>query len=241
MRVCSVNLAAGSPRIESGTADRLAMNNLALELHALCNRLDTANEEFYRLFAQLKSFSITKLPQDKIALEPGGVVGDRHFSTPGTRMVDDKFFKIEAFNQVSILSKERYDELNKLYNKNIQAGQLGENILIRDLAMGTLSQGTVLQFGNTAQIKICFLRRFCYKFAMALLTPDEYFSWRKSPGSPPINRIGVIGQVIKSGTVAPGDSIHIAYTPPEKIALRAHNYEIDGLVGETPCDPPTNT
>jgi len=210
-------------------------------LHALCSRLDTANEEFYRLFAQLKSFSIAKLPQDKIALEPGGVVGDRHFSTPGVRMVDDKFFKIEAFSQVSILSKERYTDLNKLYNKNLQAGQLGENILTQNLAWNSLSQGSVLQFGDTAQIKICFLRRFCFKFCIAMWTPDEYFAWRKSPGSPPINRIGVLGQVIKSGIVMPSDSIQIVYTPPEPVALRPIDYLIDGVVSITPYDPPPGT
>ena len=241
MKVCSVNLAAGSPRVESGTAERLAINNLALELHALCNRLDTANEEFYRLFAQLKSFSITKLPQDKISLEPGGVVGDRHFAIPGVRMVDDKFFKIEGFSQVSILSEERYAELNTFYNKNVQAGQLGENILTQGFAWNKVSQGSVLQFGDTAQIKICFLRRFCFKFGIVMWTPDEYFAWRKSPGSPPINRIGVIGQVIESGIVRPGDSIRIIYTPPEPVALRPIDYQVDGIVSITPCDPPLGT
>lgn len=241
MKVCSVNLANGSPRTESYIIDRDAVNNLALELHGLCNRLDTPNEEFYRIFAQLRSVSITKIPQEKITLEPGGVVGDRHFSIPELKQVDDNFFKIEAFSQVSLLSKERYIELNKFYNKDLQAGQLGENILTQELAWDKLSQGTILQFGNSALIKICFLRRFCFKFGVAMWSPDEYFNWRKSPGSPPINRIGVIGQVIKPGTVVPGDSIRILYKPPENIKLRALDHLVDGVASRTPCDPPTNT
>jgi hypothetical protein len=240
MKVCSVNLADGI-RVASDQIVRDTLNNLALRLNKLCIQLDTPNEEFYHLFAQLKSVGITKTPQEKITVEPGGVIGDRHFGPPDVRSIDGKFYDVMPFNQISFLSKERYDDLNKFYNKNIQAGEFGENIQTQGLIPHQLSHGTVLQFGSTAQVKICHLRRCCYKFVMVLQTADEYFDYKRNPAAPTINRIGVTGQVIKSGIIRPNDSIHVIYTPPTPVQLRPLNPEVDGLYSLTPCDPPTNT
>lgn len=86
----------------------------------------------------------------------------------------------------------------------------------------SISYGTILQFGDTAQVRICHLRTFCYKFAMALLTADEYFYYYKSTVSRlvSVKRIGVIGNVIKSGIIMPNDIVRMVYEPSDHIALQ---------------------
>jgi MOSC domain-containing protein YiiM len=243
MKVCSVNLADGAPRVADDRIKRDVQNNLVQHLYKLCRQLPAPNEEFYRIFAQLKSANIAKTPQEKITMAPGGVVGDRHFSSSKIENINGKFYNTAAFNQVSILTKERYAELNKLHDKNIQAGEFGENIQTQGLVLNKLSHGTVLQFGDTAQIKICHLRTFCYKFAMVLKTADEYFNWRRTtvPALCVIKRIGVTGQVVKSGIVRPNDSIQVVYAPSAPVPLRYLNSEVEGVYSLEPRDPPTNT
>lgn len=239
MKVCSVNLCSS----ELGPARTTQDNSLSVELQRLCLQLSSPNKEFYRIFDQLQSSSITKLPQPSITLQPGGVVGDRHFRSDVVRNVDGKFFNLSSYRQVSILSRERYAELNELHNKNVQPGQFGENIQIEGCtSIESLSQGTILQFGNTAQIKIMHLRTYCYKFSIVLFSnPDDYFFWRKNRSYQPIHRIGVTGQVIKSGPVKSGDAMRIVHTPPEHVGLRYFDPLIDGVASLTPCDPPITT
>lgn len=237
MNVCSVNLCSDYP----GAGRTLESNRLAVKLQALIMQLSSPNEEFYRTFDHLQNTSITKFPQDEIVLQPGGVVGDRHFRSDVVRNVDGNFFNLSSHKQVSIMTRERYAELNKFYNKNIVAGQFGENIQIEGCSsIELLSQGTVLQFGDTAQVKIMHLRTYCYKFSTVLFSnADDYFIWKKNNFNQLISRIGVTGQVIKSGPVRPGDIIRIAHTPPEYIRLRYFDPLIDGVASLTPCDPPT--
>jgi len=234
MRVTSVNL--------SNDTNDYRQNNLAVELHILCLNLSAPNEKFYKIFDQLKFSGITKNPQEKINLEPGGVVGDRHYMPNVIIKEHDAFYKLSPYKQVSLMSKERYTELNQLYNKNIQAGQFGENIQIEDFAsIEKVSQGTVLQLGETAQVRVMHLRTFCYKFSTVLFpTADMYFAWIKSKKDQIIRRIGVTGQVIKSGTVGPNDTISVVYTPPEHVDLRYFDPLVDGVASRIQCGPPTN-
>ena len=243
MKVCSVNLCPGSNHNVDRKIERNIQNERALALHKLCLQLDAPNEEFYRLFDQLRSSNITKNPQQEIAVAPGGVIGDRHYSAPIIQNVDDNFYKLTPQRQISVLSKERYCELNKLNGKNIQAGQYGENIQTEGLiSMELMSKGTILQFGDTAQIEVTFLRTFCYKFAM-VLRPDplEYFYHRKTSANPLIRRIGITGQVIKSGFIKPNDSITVIYTPADHVSLEYFDPMVDGVAIIAPYDPLTTT
>lgn len=237
MKVVSVNLSSDKPNRQP---DRQI--DLALVLYKLCVQLPEPNQEFYNIFDQLKSSSITKTPQQKITLSPGGVVGDRHYMPDVKIYEDGVFYNLSSYKQVSLMSKERYTELNQFYNKDVQAGEFGENIQFEGLAsIEKLSQGTVIQLGDTAQVKIMHLRTFCYKFPLALFSnPKDYFTWKKNSFNQFIGRIGVTGQVIKSGTVEPGDAITVVYTPSEYVDLRYFDHLVDGVASRTPCDPPTN-
>lgn len=98
MKVCSVNIAAGPGWHINNLANQIINGKIAINLNRMCSRLDTPDAEFYNVFSQLKSHSITKTPQDKIIVELGGVVGDKHFNPPVSL----------EFNQISILTIERY-------------------------------------------------------------------------------------------------------------------------------------
>ena len=96
MKVASVNLSNDKP-------DR--QNNLAVSLYKLCVQLPAPNQEFYNIFEQLKSSSITKTPQEKVKLEPGGVVGDRHYMPDVKIKEDGAYYNLSSYKQVSLMSK----------------------------------------------------------------------------------------------------------------------------------------
>jgi hypothetical protein len=219
MKVESVNVATGTKlRLE----ERTAQNKLEVAMHKRCLQLSVPDDELRNAFTELRKTSIQKFPQESITVKPGGVVGDRHFEPDVIRKYDDgKFYNVSVYNQVSLLSKERYNELNNFYNKNIVAGQFGENIRTEGVErLEGLSQGTILQFGATAQIKITHLRTYCYKFANVLFpTVEEFFYWKKHALGRPIDRIGVIGQVVCEGIILPYDPISIVYKPIDHVNL----------------------
>lgn len=235
MRITSVNI--------SFDKSEHRQNKLAMELHVLCSELRTPNKKLYDTFNQLKSSSITKIPQEEISLVPGGAVGDRHF-TPDVKIKEsNSYYNLSAYKQVSLMSKERYTELNQLYGTNVQAGEFGENVQIEGFTtIEEVSQGTILQLGDTAQIRIMHLRTFCYKFSTTLFpTADLYFAWIKSKQNQIIRQIGVTGQVIQSGIVRSNDRVQVVHTPVEHVGLQYFDPLLHGVASRTPCDPPTNT
>ena len=240
MKVTSVNI---DTKAKLSLEHRLAHNKLEVVMHRKCITLSAPDDEMHNAFTELSRIPITKIPQSMARLEPGGVVGDKHFSEDIIRRHDDgMFYKVSVYTQVSIMSKERYHELNQLYSKNIQAGQFGENIQVEGIkSIESLSQGTVIQLGESAQIKIGHLRTFCYKFANVIFpTVESYFNWKKSNNGRVINKIGVLGQVLVGGTVYPGDPITIVHSPKTHVPL-GYIQRPHGIASHTPCDPPTNT
>lgn len=240
MKVSAVSL-ANIPKLSF--EKRVNHNKLEVLMHKRCMQLSAPDDELRSSFNELRRVSIIKTPQDSISVAPGGVIGDKHFEPDVIRKNDDgNFYKISVYNQVSLLSTERYSELNQFYNKNIQSGEFGENIQTEGiLSLEGLSQGTILQFGSTAQIKVTHLRTYCYKFANVLFpTVDEFFHWKKNAFGRPIDRIGVIGQVVCEGIICPNDPISIVYTPTDHIKL-GYVQRPHGVASITPCDPPTNT
>lgn len=236
MKVASVNVANIS---KLSLKERLKHNELEVLMHKRCMQISSPDDELRKSFAELRRISITKTPQESIQVIPGGVVGDKHFEPDVIQKGEDgNLYKISVYNQISLLGQERYAELNQFYNKNIQAGEFGENIQTSGIPSPEgLSQGTVLQFGSTAQIKITHLRTYCYKFANVLFpTVDEFFQWKKNAFGRPVDRIGVIGQVICGGIIRPNDPISIVYKPMNHVNLgyvqRPHGVASRTLVTE---------
>lgn len=238
MKVTSVNL---DPSTKRSIEHRVAHNKLEVMLHKKCVLLDQPDQEMYDAFAELSKIPITKTPQDSIQIDIGGVIGDKHFQPNVIKKDNDNFYEASAYNQVSLMPKQRYAEINQLYNRNISAGAFGENIQVDGIhSIETLPQGTILQFGETAQIKITHLRTFCYKFANVIFpTVGSYFHWKKNGGGV-ITRLGVLGQVVTPGTIRPGDTIKIVHFPESGPNL-GYIQRPNGMFSKTPCDPPTNT
>lgn len=234
MKVTSVNVDR-SPKLS--VEHRLA----EVIIHKKCLLLDQPDQEMHDAFIELSKISITKIPQDSIQIDIGGVIGDKHFQPNVIKKDNDGFFEASAYNQVSLMPKERYAEINQLYGRNISAGAFGENIQVEGVhSIESLPQETILQFGKTAQVKITHLRTFCYKFANVIFpTLDSYFHWKKN-SSGVITRLGVLGQVVTPGTILPGDSIKIVHLPENRLKL-GYIQRPNGMFSRTPCDPPTNT
>lgn len=239
MKVCSVNV---DSRLDLHNMNQLAYKKLEAVLHRHCTQLLTPDDELCNVFQELSKSTINKTPCDSITVKPGGVIGDRHFRPNWIECSDGIFYNVSKYSQISILTKERYCELNQLYKTNVQAGEFGENILIEGLLdIEMLPPETILQFGKTAQIKITHLRSCCFKFENVIFpTVGAYFNWKKSLARLGINKIGVLGQVIAEGVIRPNDSITIVHAPTSNARLR-YIQRPHGVVSRTPFDPPTNS
>jgi hypothetical protein len=156
----------------------------------------------------IKKFNINKPPQDQIELISGGVVNDKHFY-PHRRYENKGLVYTRAtIGEVNLFASEELEKLNAVFNTNVKAGALGENILTSNIDIDNLTHGTILKIGSTAQIKILARRSFCYKFVNVFFPESEIWS---VPDIKKIdkNRIGVLGQVIQAGIVRPNDQIEI--------------------------------
>lgn len=76
MKVTSVNIDRKS---KLPLEQRLFHNKLEVLIHRKCISLSAPDDEMYSAFAELSKIPITKTPQQSVHMEPGGIVGDKHF------------------------------------------------------------------------------------------------------------------------------------------------------------------
>jgi hypothetical protein len=219
----------------------LYSNKLLYNLHHKKSfLLQQPDEEMTEWFNYLTApeRSIKKLPQSQIELQPGGVVGDRHFRAPEFKTIDGQLYRFDQYSQVSFLGAERYTELNQQYGTSISAGDLGENIQTVGITnFEKMSVGTIICVGDSVQIKITNLRSFCFKFANVLFpTIEKYLRWRQTSWGAPIPNIGVIGQVLHGGIVKPGDDIKLASVPDHYTILKYVD-KPNNIASKTPITP----
>lgn len=91
---------------------------------------------------------------------------------------------------------------------NVAAGSLGENILTRNLPLLDLPTGTRLHLGDNAIVELTGLRNPCGqldKFQKGLLKAVL----DRDPQGNLIRKAGVMGVVLSSGNVHPGDDIRV--------------------------------
>lgn len=152
---------------------------------------------------------IGKIPRDEVMLIAGhGVKGDYH-AGPNVRHRSRAAATPDAPNlrQVHIIHVELFDEM-ATHGIAITPGQMGENITTRGLAILDLSPGTRLHLGATAVVEITGLRNPCRQ----LDGVDETLLQRvveKLPDGSIVRRAGIMGIVIESGVVRPGDPIRV--------------------------------
>ena len=151
----------------------------------------------------------SKTPALDIRLVAGlGVEGDGHFGEKVQhRSRAAKFPDMANLRQVHLIHAELLDELSEQFGP-LAAGDLGENILTRDLDLLSLPQGARLQIGAAAAVELTGLRNPCvqidrFRPGMMAACLD-----RAADGSL-IRKTGVMGVVVSGGDVRAGDAIDI--------------------------------
>jgi len=153
--------------------------------------------------------SFSKTPRLSIYLEAGhGVQGDAHAGPTTQHLYIKRKDPTRAnLTQVHLLHAELLDALS------VDPGQLGENLTTRHLDLHALPTGALLTIGE-ARIKITGYRTPCSQInglrpelMNAVFTPD------KKPNA------GIMGIILTSGEVNPGDLIEVTLPPGPHIPL----------------------
>ena len=119
--------------------------------------------------------------------------------------------------QVHLIHAELHDEL-RAAGFGITAGQMGENITTRGLALLGLPTGARLHLGADAVVEVTGLRNLCAQldhFRAGLLAAVP---GRDEAGNL-VRKAGVIGIVLTGGDVRPGDAIRVEMPPEPYKAL----------------------
>jgi MOSC domain-containing protein YiiM len=158
--------------------------------------------------------SFSKPAEPSIRLVAGmGVEGDAHFGARvqhRSRVAADP--EQPNLRQVHLLAVELLDDLADA-GFHVPPGALGENITTRGLDLIGLPVATVLRLGPDALVALTGLRNPCGQiegFAPGLLAEVR----GRSDDGEVVRRAGVMGVVVRSGVVAPGDEIGVALPPP---------------------------
>ena len=155
-----------------------------------------------------------KLEQPSVKFLAGlGVEGDAHMGVTvkhRSRVAADP--TQPNLRQVHLIHSELHDEL-LARGFHIKAGQMGENIATRGIALLELPKGTKMFLGETAILEITGLRNPCLQLEglqtglmNAVLDRDE--------NGELIRKAGIMGIVLVGGEVKPGDEIRVEL-PPE--------------------------
>lgn len=99
--------------------------------------------------------------------------------------------------QLNIMSTETIAGLEADGYK-VNPGQLGEQIIVDGLKVEDLPSGTVLQFGDEAQIEVIKLRTGCNRF--------EHI---QQPTTPFSGRLGIIAKVLTPGEIKVGSEVKV--------------------------------
>ena len=111
------------------------------------------------------------------------------------------------------------DALFDLVGGVIGPGDLGENVTTTGLDLYAMAVGTVLALGDDALVAVTGLRNPCAqieKFRPGLL---DRVRWRDADGEL-VRRAGVMGVVVRGGTVAVGEPVSWSEPPGPRHPLR---------------------
>ena len=141
-------------------------------------------------------------------LEGLGVEGDAHSGTTvkhRSRVLKNPFQP--NLRQVHLIHAELHDEL-RAAGFAVAAGQMGENITTRGVALLDLPTGTRLRLGDEAIIEVTGLRNPCSQLESIQRGLMAAVLDRDAEGNL-IRKAGVMAVVIAGGVVRPGDAITI--------------------------------
>jgi hypothetical protein len=187
----------------------------------LCQRLSRSDavESLNLNFAGLThSFSKDSVPV--INLEAGrGVAGDAHAGVTvkhRSRVAKDP--AQPNLRQVHLLHSELFAELVD-QGLHVAPGQMGENITTAGLALLELSEGAILRIGERARVRVTGLRNPCAQVE-AFLPGLLAAVLDRTPEGVLVRKAGIMGVVLESGPICPGDAISVESSPESFIRLR---------------------
>ncbi len=163
--------------------------------------------------------TFSKPPQERIRLLAGlGVEGDAHVGkTVQHRSRVKRDPSQPNLRQVHLIHAELHQELREA-GFDVSAGQMGENITTRGIALLGLPTGTRLHLGKTAIVEVTGLRNPCVQLdhvqtglMAAVVARDEHGAL--------IRKAGIMALVVVGGEVRPGDPILVELPPHPHRAL----------------------
>ena len=171
-------------------------------------------DSFVIAVSRNETHTFSKPNRSAIQLIEGlGVEGDAHAGkTVKHRFLVKKDATKPNIRQVHLIHAELLDELIKK-GFTVLPGQLGENITTRGVDLLGLPTGTILKVGSEVVVKVTALRNPCKQideFQKGLLKEVLY----KDEDGNLVRETGVMGIILKGGTVQPGDNISVE-VPPE--------------------------
>ena len=109
--------------------------------------------------------------------------------------------------QVHLIHAELHDELRER-GFQVGAGEMGENVTPRGLAVLDLPTGTRLSLGADAVVEVTGLRNPC-KQLERLQSGLMAAVLDRDAGGEPVRKAGIMAVVVASGDVRPGDPIGV--------------------------------
>ncbi|MDF1695673.1 MAG: MOSC domain-containing protein [Saprospiraceae bacterium] len=163
--------------------------------------------------------TFSKYQVDSIQLLQGlGVEGDAHC---GALVKHRSRVKIKPrpvnLRQVHLIHSELFAELESK-GFVVTPGLIGENITTKGIDILSLPQGTKLAIGTDAIIEVTGLRNPCNQLNDLQAGLTNAVLEKETDGTL-IRKSGIMGIVIQSGEVKPGDPIKIEYPERPFIAL----------------------
>jgi MOSC domain-containing protein YiiM len=163
--------------------------------------------------------TFSKYNQDHIQLLAGlGVVGDAHSGATvkhRSRVAQDP--TQPNLRQVHLIHAELHEDLLAA-GFGVVAGQMGENVTTRGIDLLGLPTGTRLHIGSTAIIEVTGLRNPCGQLNGLQDGLQAAVLGRDAQGNL-IRKSGIMGVVLASGVVQPGDPIRVELPPEPYHAL----------------------
>jgi MOSC domain-containing protein YiiM len=149
---------------------------------------------------------VAKAPQEEAFIGPHGLVGDRHEGEFRRGRNGGVYPNQRQWSAVSV--EEVRGLCADMGVEAFQPGELGENLLLSGVRLAEVPEGSVLEFPSGARLHVAGQNDPCVNAAAELsqtyrAVVREYFvktAW---------GRRGLVGSVLESGLVRPGDDVTI--------------------------------
>lgn len=172
--------------------------------------------------------SIQKTYQESIDLAPGGVIGDNHYQL----VIDDTNPRIKfrdlpsdiqekvktqggqviATAQVSLFEIEEEQRIKNFNEfKDLGTGLFGANIITQGIRLNEIRPHSIIEI-NSVRLEVTCRRSFCRRMLVDYETKPFWWVKRNLNVLGEL-RIGIMCQVLNSGTIRPGDTITVTPNP----------------------------